>query len=105
MHIMNIKRTDKKYKAVSEIIESILECADTSYIEEIYAKDGVFDVNQNLTNWVALMIELSPNFVNNDLYETISVLESTNSNFDLILSTEPNMAGRGHGTVLWERGA
>lgn len=104
MQIMNIRNTDKKYNVVLKIIESLLNCSDARYIEEIYAKDGVFDESGNLTNWVALMIELNPDFADSDLYETISNLESAYSDFDLILSTEPNMADRGHGTVLWKRG-
>ena len=104
MQIMNVKNTDKKYNAISKIIESLLECSDARFIDEIYAKDGIFDESGNLTNWVAMMIELNPDFIDSDLYETISNLESAYSDFDLVLSTEPNMADRGHGTVLWKRG-
>lgn len=100
VNLMNINTHDEKFEALVKAIEIVLSCEDSKYIEEIYAKDGSFR-NGLLTDWVGLMIELNPEFVNKSLYDAIDAAEDNCSGFALVISTEPNTVERGHGTVLW----
>ena len=88
---------------IKEIINKILACSDGKYITEIYAKDGTI-VNGEFTNWVSLMIETIPEFVNESLYDAIFDIEEETHPFTLHLSVEPDTVERGHGTVLWKKG-
>lgn len=102
INLMNVKENDKKIEAVAAAIEAVLSCDDGKYVEEVYAKDGSF-VNGLFSNWVSLMIELNPEFKNKSLYNVIDNVEESCTDFTLIISTEPNTAERGCGTVLWRR--
>lgn len=100
--LINVEENDKKTESIATIIETILSCDDKEYIEEIYAKSGSI-VNGLFTNWVGLMIELNPEFVNKSLYNTIDDIEESFKDFTLVISTEPNTVERGHGTILWRK--
>lgn len=100
LNLMNVNQNDEKLDALVKAIETVLSCEDSKYIEEIYAKEGSFR-NGLLTNWVGLMVELSPEFVNKSLYNAIDDAEDNCTEFTLVISTEPNTVERGHGTVLW----
>lgn len=102
--LMNVKETDNKKNLIETVVEKILSCEDGKYVDEIYAKDGSFR-NGLFTNWVGLMVELCPEFENKSLYDTIDDLEEQCEDFTLVISTEPNAAERGTGTVLWRREA
>ena len=88
---------------VNNIIKEILRCADAEYITEIYAKDGSYRHDGDFGDWVALMIEVHPGFVNTDLIERTGEMELRSYPFDLTISIEQDMVERGHGTVLWKR--
>ncbi len=100
MILMNVDKDDAKLNVISEVIESILSCSDGEYVEEIYAKEGSFR-NGLFSNWVGLMVELSPEFENKSLYDVIDEQEEKCNSFTLVISTEPNTVERGNGTVLW----
>lgn len=100
MILMNVNKHDTKLNTISEVIESILSCSDGKYVEEIYAKEGSFR-NGLFSNWVGLMIELTPEFENKSLYDVIDEQEEKCNSFTLVISTEPNTVERGNGTVLW----
>lgn len=100
MFLLNVKNEDLKLPKIEKVIETILACPDGKYVEEIYAKEGSFRKGL-FTNWIGLMIELSPEFVNKSLYNIIDELEETCDDFTLVISTEPNTVERGNGTVLW----
>lgn len=102
MTLLNVKPEDVKRHTVEKIVKALLSCSDAKYIEEIYAKEGSFR-DELFTNWIGLMIELSPEFIDKDLYKTIDNLEETHNAFTLVISTEPNTAERGHGIVLWKK--
>ena len=100
MTLMNVNENDPKLNTILEAVEKILSCSDGHYVEEIYAKEGSFR-NGLFSNWVGLMIELSPEFKNKSLYEVIDELEDNCASFTFVISTEPNAVERGSGTVLW----
>lgn len=94
---------------IEKIIARLLSCTDGKYIEEIYAKDGSI-VNGEFGNWVGLMVETCPEFTNESrdgslsLYDCINDIEDEARSFRLVISVEPNMASRGHGTILYKKG-
>lgn len=102
LNIKNILENDTKRNAIANIISSILQCKDGAQVEEIYAKTGSFKKDGTLGAWVNLVICLSQEFCNHDLYDLLNDLEDS-VDFTLILSTETNTVERGHGIVLWER--
>ena len=104
MVLMNVDKNDPKYNTISEVIEAILFCSDGANVEEIYAKEGSFR-NGLFTNWVGLMVELTPEFENKSLYDVIDEQEEKCTDFTLVISTEPNTVERGVGTVLWKKEA
>lgn len=101
--LLNLKKEDEKYNYLSKVIETVLSCEDGKYIEEIYIKEGSI-INGLLTNWVGVMIELNPEFVNKSLYDLIDDIEEECENFTLVISIEPNNSDRGYGTVIWKKG-
>ena len=94
MTLINVDKNDPKQSVISKAVEKILSCSDGQYVEEIYAKDGSFR-NGLFSNWVGLMVELSPGFKNKSLYDVIDKLQDDCSSFTLVISTEPNTVERG----------
>lgn len=100
--MLNIQTNDPLYNTLHTILSSILNSADSNQIAEIYIKNG--SIRQGLlTNWIRLMIEVDPEFVNKSLYETINNLEDEYEDIHLTISIEPNTVERGHGTILYKR--
>lgn len=89
---------------VNNIIDEILKCNDAAQITEIYAKDGSYRHDGDFGDWVALMIEVRPGFIDTDLISLTGEMELRSYPFDLTISIEPDMVERGHGTILWKRG-
>ena len=63
LFMLNIKKDDPLYEALDTILSTILASPDAHYITEIYIKNG--SIRQGLlTNWIRLMIEVDPEFIN-----------------------------------------
>ena len=90
-------------EAVKNIINEILSCSDAGYITEIYAESWSVK-NGDFTNPVCLMVETTPQFSNNTLYDCINDIEERIYPFELRISVEPDAAERGHGITLWRKG-
>lgn len=101
-NIKNILENDIKKNIITTIIFSILQCKDGSQVEKIYAKPGSFKKDGTLGVWVNLVICLSREFRNHDLYGLLNDLEES-VDFNLVLSTEINAVERGHGIVIRKR--
>lgn len=93
---------DNKKNTIENIVYSIVNCKDGIYVEEVYAKEASFQKDGTFGNWVSLMICLSSDFKNHDLYDTLNQAEES-VDFDLVLSTEINAVERGHGIVIWKK--
>ena len=93
---------DNKKNTIETIVSSIVNCKDGIYVEEIYAKEISFQKDGALGNLVSLMVCLSSDFQNHDLYDTLNQAEES-VDFNLVLSTEINTVERGHGIVIWKR--
>ena len=100
--MLNIKKDDPLYEALDTILSTILASPDAHYITEIYIKNG--SIRQGLlTNWIRLMIEVDPEFINKNLYDIINELEEAYNYLHLIISIEPDTVEKGHGTIIYKR--
>lgn len=93
---------DNKKNTIENIVSSIVNCKDGIYVEEIYAKEASFQKDGTFGNWVSLIVCLSSDFKNHDLYDTLNQAEES-VDFDLVLSAEINAVERGHGIVIWKK--
>ncbi len=93
---------DKK-EIIKNIIKELVMCPDGKHITEIYAKRGSI-VNGEFTNWIGLMIETDPEFVNESLYDVIDNIEDRSYPFSLAISIEPDTVERGHGEIIYRKG-
>lgn len=102
LFMLNIKKDDPLYEALDTILSTILASTDAHYITEIYIKNG--SIRQGLlTNWIRLMIEVDPEFVNTKLYDVINELEEIYNYLHLTISIEPDTVEKGHGTTIYKR--
>ena len=102
LFMLNIKKDDPLYEALDTILSTILASPDAHYITEIYIKNG--SIRQGLlTNWIRLMIEVYPGFVNTKLYDVINELEEIYNYLHLTIFIEPDTVEKGHGTTIYKR--
>ena len=52
---------DNKKNTIENIVSSIVNCKDSIYVEEIYAKEASFQKDGTLGNWVSLMVRCGRN--------------------------------------------
>lgn len=100
--LKNISNSDKLYNTLNTIVDTILSTDESKYITEIYIKNGSI-YKGLLTNWVRLMIEVDPEFVNKSLYDILNQLEDEYEDIHLAISIEPNTVERGHGTIIYQK--
>lgn len=94
--------TDNRREEINNIIKRILKCKDAVYITEIYTPSACM-IGEKFKDWVNLMICVTPDFNNTDLYDLLNDIDDEERPFTVSVSVEPDMAERGTGIVLWKK--
>lgn len=94
--LLNIKKSDKMYGVLCDIVDAILSTEDEKYVEEIsLGNDSVMAGGTVDPGRIHIYVETSLEFKNHDLYEALDDLEyKYDKEFFFIGSVEPNAAER-----------
>lgn len=96
MELLNIKKSDKMYDILLDIVDALLRTEDAAYIEEIsLSTDCIAPGGAVETNRIHIYVETSMDFKNHDLYDVLNDLEDKyDDKFFFIGSVEPNVVER-----------
>lgn len=87
---------------IQNIMDRLLGCSDSKYITRIYAKDGSI-VNGSFGNWVGLVVEVSPEFTNESLYDLMDDIQDEPHPYSFALTIDVDDMEKGNGVDLWKR--
>ena len=96
IELLNIKKSDKMYGVLFDIVDTILSTEDEKYVEEIsLSNDCIAPSGAVRENRIHIYVETSLEFKNHDLYDALNDLEEKYDNeFFFIGSVEPNVVER-----------